>query len=60
MREQKNMRQSNFELLRIVAMLIIIAHHYVVLSGITEFFDYDTLPANMLFLQFLGWGVKWQ
>lgn len=56
MREQKNMRQSNFELLRIVAMLIIIAHHYVVLSGITEFFDYDTLPANMLFLQFLGWG----
>lgn len=58
MREQKNMRQSNFELLRIIAMLIIIAHHYVVLSGITEFFDYDTLPSNMLFLQFLGWGGK--
>lgn len=29
-------RISNFELLRILTMLFIIAHHYVVNSGITE------------------------
>ena len=30
-------RSSNLEILRIVAMLIIIAHHYVVNSGIVQF-----------------------
>lgn len=51
-------RLSNFELLRIIAMLIIIAHHYVVLSGITELYDFDHITSNMLFLQFAGCGGK--
>lgn len=29
-------RQSNIELLRIIGMLLIVAHHYVVNSGIME------------------------
>lgn len=51
-------RQSNFELLRIIAMLIIIAHHYVVLSGVTELYDFTQISPNMLFLQFVGCGGK--
>ena len=31
---EKKQRSSNFELLRILLMLLIIAHHYVVNSGI--------------------------
>lgn len=55
---QRQTRQSNFELLRIIAMLIIIAHHYVVLSGITELYNFKSLPLNMIFLQFFGCGGK--
>ena len=51
-------RQSNFELLRIIAMLIIIAPHYVVLSGIIELYDFKSISPNMLFLQFVGCGGK--
>lgn len=35
----KNVRESNFELLRIVGMLIIVAHHYVSGSGIMLGFE---------------------
>lgn len=50
-------RKSNLELLRIVAMLLIIEHHYVVNSGITDFYDYSNISANMIFLQLWGaWG----
>lgn len=50
-------RSSNLELLRIVAMITIIAHHYVVNSGITDMFDYSNVTANMIFLQLWGmWG----
>lgn len=50
-------RNSNLELLRIVAMISIIAHHYVVNSGITDQFDYTNITANMVFLQIWGmWG----
>ena len=51
------MRNSNIELLRIVAMLAIIAHHYVVNSTVSQMFDpvYPTL--NSMFLQLWGmWG----
>lgn len=44
-------RNSNIELLRIVAMLSIVAHHYVVNSGITALYDVQQLTGNMLFLQ---------
>lgn len=50
-------RQSNIELLRIVGMLMIIAHHYVVNSGITENLSFSQQPANTVFLTLFGmWG----
>ena len=50
-------RSSNLELLRIVSMLLIIAHHYVVNSGITENYNYSNITTNMVFLQLWGmWG----
>lgn len=53
-----NTRQSNIELLRIVAMFLVVAHHYVVNSGINELFDFSKpVSANTLFLQWWGmWG----
>lgn len=52
--ERLTSRQSNIELLRIVLMLLIIAHHSVVNSGVTDCFDYHAVSGNMLFLQFFG------
>ncbi len=50
-------RNSNFELMRILAMFAIVAHHSVVNSGITGFYDYNNITANMIFLQLWGmWG----
>lgn len=38
-------------------MLLIIAHHYVVNSGITANYDYGNITTNMVFLQLWGmWG----
>lgn len=51
------MRNSNIELLRIVAMLAIIAHHYVVGSTVMELFDPLHPTANQIFFQLWGmWG----
>lgn len=53
----KKERQSNLELLRIITMLAIIAHHYVVNSGVTGQFDLTSLNINTIFLQLWGmWG----
>ena len=50
-------RSSNIELLRIIAMLLIVAHHYVVNSTVTGLFDAMHPTANALFLQWWGmWG----
>lgn len=50
-------RLSNLELLRILAMLFIVAHHSVVNSGIAEQFDIFHITPNMMFLQLWGmWG----
>lgn len=50
-------RQSNLELLRIVAMLAIVAHHYVVNSDVMDLFDYSDVNNNMIFLQlWSAWG----
>ena len=52
-------RSSNIELFRIVSMLVIVAHHYVVSSGLQE-----TIVGNMApqfkdyFLLLWGWGGK--
>ena len=47
-------RQSNFELLKIIAMLMIVAHHFVA----KNFYNVDTeiigLTINKVFLQFFG------
>ena len=50
-----NQRSSNLELLRIVLMLTIVAHHFVVNSGIME--EYGDITVNMIFLQLYSmWG----
>ena len=50
-------RQSNLELLRIITMLVIVAHHYVVNSGIDICLDLDAINAKTIFLQLWGmWG----
>ena len=54
----KKERQSNLELFRIFLMLMIIAHHYVVNSGIKKCFDPSDITANMIFLQLFGGGGK--
>ena len=57
MKESK-IRKANIELLRIVLMLLIVAHHYVVNSGITSLFDNNNITINMVYLQFLGFAGK--
>ena len=39
-------------------MILIIAHHYVVNSGINLLFDFGDVNANMVFLQFFGFAGK--
>ncbi len=52
----KKVRDSNIELFRIFLMLMIIAHHYVVNSGITELYDSSQVSVNQIFLSIFGWG----
>lgn len=56
MAERENKRQSNIELLRILAMLMIIAHHFAVHAG----FDFPTnaVTANREFVHWLDLGGK--
>lgn len=52
-------RDSSIELLRIATMLVIVAHHYVVNSGITfEITPENALQFNSLFCLIFGWGGK--
>lgn len=55
---QNSKRSSNLELYRIICMLVIIAHHYVVNSGLMEHFDLNNITHNMLYLQLLASGGK--
>lgn len=67
-RLNNNKRNSNIELLRICMMWVIIAHHYIVNSGILEVINTTTPPpppVNIKFLSFnslfacvYGWGGK--
>lgn len=57
---KKNQRDSNIEFFRIITMLLIIAHHYVVNSGLAyndgPIFN-DSLSTPSLFLLIFGaWG----
>lgn len=56
--EEKLKRDSNIELLRIIMMIAIVAHHYVVNSGITELYDFSNVTGNMIFLQIFGFAGK--
>ena len=51
-------RDSNFELFRIILMLAIVAHHYVVNSGLTGLYDFNNITGNMVFLQLFGFAGK--
>lgn len=52
-------RDSSIELFRIITMLCIIAHHYVVNSGITgEITRENVMTLNSLFCLIFGWGGK--
>lgn len=52
-------RSSNIELFRILSMLMIVAHHYVVNSGLIKCIDaQSTLRFQDYFLLLFGWGGK--
>ncbi|MCQ4701353.1 acyltransferase [[Ruminococcus] gnavus] len=51
-------RDSNFELFRIVLMLLIVSHHYVVNSGISQLYDFNNITGNMILLQLFGFAGK--
>lgn len=53
----KNERSSNIELMRIVMILLIIMHHYVVNSTVMDTVQMNAITPNVIFLQFWGlWG----
>ena len=52
------MRKSNIELLRIVLIIMVIAHHYVVNSGIKAFFTPAKMSAKMIGIEIFGCGGK--
>ena len=55
--EKKVIRSSNIELLRIIGMLMILAHHFVVNSGIQEAFVFGDTSSNYIYLSFMNmWG----
>lgn len=50
-------RNSNIELLRIIMIILMIAHHFVVNSGLMEKYEYGNITINMVFFQLFGmWG----
>ena len=50
-------RNSNLELYRIIVMLLIVAHHFVVNSGVLDVMYEHPLSANSIFLFLFGaWG----
>ena len=56
---QKPPRDSNLELYRIIVMLAIVAHHYVVNSGLMSCINaQNTLHCRDYFLLLFGWGGK--
>ena len=56
--EAKVSRSSNLELLRIIAMLVIVAHHYVVNSGLMTLIKANPENMNSIMLLIFGWGGK--
>lgn len=53
----KKQRDTNLELYRIVLMLMIVAHHYVVNSGLMGQMEQSEITPNIVFLYLFGmWG----
>lgn len=53
-------RQSNLELYRIIVMLFIVAHHYVVNSGLLDEMSQDPTSLRSLYFYVFGaWGESW-
>ena len=52
------MRDSNLELFRIIVMLLIVAHHYVVNSGLLPIMAENPTSAKSIFLYLFGWAGK--
>lgn len=53
----KKVRDSNLELYRIIVMLLIVAHHYVVNSGLLGVMTQNPLSVKSLYLYWFGmWG----
>ena len=55
---KKKPRSSNLELYRIILMLGIIAHHYVVNSGLKELMAANPTSLNSIYLYIFGWFGK--
>lgn len=51
-------RDSNFEILRIVLMIMIVFHHYCVNSGLTKMLDLANITYNTILIQFMSIGGK--
>lgn len=50
-------RNSNLELYRVIVMLLIVAHHYVVNSGLIQVMEKNPLAGDSIFLYLFGmWG----
>lgn len=57
MQKHVKQRNSNLELYRIIVMLLIVAHHYVVNSGLMEELNKDPLSTKSIFFYIFGmWG----
>lgn len=57
MTEKKQPRNTNLELFRILTMLVIVAHHYVVNSGITTLiYDGSEFSVRDIAELLFGWG----
>lgn len=48
--EKKKIRRSNLELYRIIVMILIVAHHYVVNSGLMDVMANDPMSFRSLYL----------
>lgn len=54
---QKTLRNSNLELYRVIAMILIVAHHYFVNSGLLEVTSVNPLSIKSLYMYWFGmWG----
>ena len=51
-------RNSNLELFRIIVMLLIVAHHYVVNSGLLAVMAENPTTVKSMFLYLFGWAGK--